>query len=151
MALADVVVKWSGIPVSAMDVYTDIFKLGENEIQIKDELPGQYKANPIAYFKNLGEDHGHFRIMFENTFEDTLRELQQADFSILNGITYFGRRNVQNHASKMYAMIFDLDGVTESTLNNFFSGAFVGEAYPVPNYVVLSGHGVHLYLSLIHI
>lgn len=145
MALVDVVMKWSGVPVSAIDVYTDIFKLGENEIQIKDEVPGQYKANPIAYFKNLGEDHGHFRIMFENTFEDTLRELQQADFSILNGITYFGRRNVQNHASKMYAMIFDLDGVTESTLNNFFSGAFVGEAYPVPNYVVLSGHGVHLY------
>lgn len=143
--LADIVEQWTGILVSPMDVYKDIFKLGDGEIQKEGEAPGQYKANPIAYFRNMDEAHGHFRIMFEDTFEDTLAELQQADFSILNGITYFGRRNVQNHASKMYAMIFDLDGVTDSTLDNFFNGAFVGDAYPIPNYVVLSGHGVHLY------
>lgn len=143
--LADIVEQWNGVLVSPMDVYKDIFKLGDGEIQKEGEAPGQYKANPIAYFRNNAEDRGHFRIMFEDTFENTLAELQQADFSILNGITYFGRRNVQDHASKMYAMIFDLDGVTEHTLNNFFSGAFRAKAYPIPNYVVLSGHGVHLY------
>ena len=45
----------------------------------------------------------------------------------------------------MYAMIFDIDGITDETLNNFLSGAYVSEAYPVPNYVVLSGHNIHLY------
>lgn len=145
MSLADVVEQWNGILVSPMDVYKDIFKFGEEEIQKNGESPGQYKANPIAYFRNNDADHGYFRIMFEDTFEDILTELQQADFSILNGITYFGRRNVQDHASKMYAMIFDLDGVTDYTLNNFFSGAFNAQVYPIPNYVVLSGHGVHLY------
>lgn len=45
----------------------------------------------------------------------------------------------------MFAMIFDLDGVTDKTLNAFLNGAYEVDAYPVPNYVILSGHGVHLY------
>ena len=63
----------------------------------------------------------------------------------MNGLTYFGKRNAAENASKMYAMIFDIDGITDETLNNFLSGAYVSEAYPVPNYVVLSGHNIHLY------
>lgn len=142
----DVLMKWGGYEVTAMDVYTDMFKLGEGFIQKEGEPPGQFKANPIAYYRKKGAKTGHYRVMFEDTFEKVLEEVQQADdFSLLNGITYFGRRNVQAHASKMFAMIFDLDGVTDSTLNNLLSGAIVGHAYPVPNYVILSGHGVHLY------
>ena len=71
--------------------------------------------------------------------------MQEADFSLVNGLTYFGRKNTIQNASKMYAMIFDLDGTTETTLNNFLSGAYAAEAYPVPNYIALSGHNVHLY------
>lgn len=142
--LEDVLIKWGGVEVSAMDVYTDMFKLGYNEIQCDSEEAGLYKANPIGYWKN-GTAKGHYRIMFDDTFEETLKELQEADFSILNGITYFGRKNVQEHASKMYAMIFDLDGVTDKTLNAFLNGAYEVDAYPIPNYIALSGHGVHLY------
>ena len=137
--------EWGGVEEAPLDVYRTIFRIGENEIQRENEEPGSFKANPIAYWKNEGEKSGHFRIMFDDTFEETLAELQQADFAILNGITYFGRKNTQEHASKMYAMIFDIDGVTPKTLNAFLNGAHVVDAYPVPNYVVLSGHGVHLY------
>lgn len=144
--LQDVLTEWGASEVTPMEVYTDIFKLGEGYIQQSDEPPGEFKANPIGYYKNKNEDTGHFRIFFEDTFEVTLRELQQADgFCIINGISYFGRKNVQEHASKMFAMIFDLDGVTDKTLNAFLSGAIQGQAYPVPNYVALSGHGIHLY------
>ena len=143
--LKDIIENWGGYEVSSMEMYKDIFQLGHNEIQKSDEQSGQFKSNPVAYYKNNNEKKGHFRIMFEDTFEETLKELQKADFAILNGITYFGRRNVQTHASKMYAMIFDLDGVNDAKLNNFFSGAFKANAYPIPNYVVLSGHGVHFY------
>lgn len=145
MTLADAIVEWGGIEVSAMDVYSDIFNLGFNEIQKENEPSGAYKANPIGYFKYNEAQKGHFRIMFDDTFEKTLKELQDADFAILNGITYFGRKNVQEHASTMRAMIFDLDGTDAKHLANFFSGAFRGNAYPVPNYVVMSGHNVHLY------
>lgn len=141
----DVVRRWGGYPVEPMDVYRDMFRLGEGYLQKHGEPAGEFKANPVAYWKNEDKEKGHFRIMFEDTFEEVLNELQEADFAILNGITYFGRKNVQEHASKMFAMIFDLDGVTDATLGNFFSGAINGGAYPVPNYVVFSGHGVHLY------
>ena len=140
MSLADVLGQWGGVEVTAMEVYTDMFCLGTNEIQKNGEEKGLYKANPIGYWKT-GSGKGHYRIMFD----DTLRELQEADFAILNGISYFGRKNVQNHASKMYSIIFDIDGVTDRTLNAFLSGAFRVDAYPIPNYIALSGHGVHLY------
>lgn len=145
--LSDVLLSWNAVEVPAMDFYTDVFKLGEGYIQKENESRGLYKANPIGYWKNDGEERGHFRILFEDTFEEILKELQNADFALLNGISYFGRRRDQEHASKMYSMIFDLDGVTDETLNNFLSGAVVAEVYPVPNYVVLSGHNVHLYYN----
>ena len=144
--LEDVLRKWGGKEVSPMDVYTDMFHLGENQIQRKGEPKGEFKSNPLGYWKNHGDNKGHYRILFDDDFQETLKELQQADFSILNGITYFGRKNVQAHASKMYAMIFDLDGVTDETLGNFLYNCFSNSPiYPFPNYIVLSGHGVHLY------
>ena len=143
--LEDVIKKWGGSAVTAMQVYTDIFRLGTGCIQLKNEPPGSYKANPVGYYKKKNQDKGHFRVLFEDDFEEVLKEMQRVDFAILNGISYFGRRNLQAHASKMFAMIFDLDGVTDESLNSFFSGAIKSKAYPVPNYIALSGHGVHLY------
>ena len=105
--LADIIRQWGGYEVTPMQAYRDVFKLGEGYIQTSEEPAGQFKANPIAYWKNDNSETGHFRIMFEDTFEETLKELQDADFAILNGTSYFGRRNVQEHASKMYAMPFD--------------------------------------------
>lgn len=145
--LEDVLKDWSGMEVSAMEVYTDIFKLGTGQIQKEgqDEETRNLKSNPVAYWKNDKDLKGHYRILFDDTFPEILKELQEADFSILNGITYFGRKNLQANANRMYALIFDLDGVTDETLNNFLSGAFRAKVYPVPNYVMLSGHGIHLY------
>ena len=143
--LESVLLRWGGIEVSAMDVYRDVFRLGEGFIQRKNEGSREYKANPIGYWRDNGAPHGHYRVLFEDDFEECLQEMQRADFSIINGLTYFGRKNLQAHASKMYSMIFDLDGVTDETLNAFLHGAFSADAYPIPNYIALSGHGVHLY------
>ena len=128
-----------------MDVYSDMFHLGEGLIQKSGSESQNGKSNPLGYWKSSGAQKGHYRILFDDTFEETLRELQDADFAIVNGITYFGRKNIQASANKMYALIFDLDGITDSTLNNFLSGAIRAKAYPVPNYIILSGHGIHLY------
>lgn len=145
--LEDILKKYNGVEVSAMEVYSDMFCLGENIIQKNGEEKGEFKSNPLGYWKNDKDSKGQYRIMFDDTFEETLEELQQADFAIMNGISYFGRKNLQEHASKMFAMIFDLDGVTEETLGNFLHSCFTKEfnIYPLPNYIILSGHGVHLY------
>ena len=93
--LSDVIILWGGQEVTAMDVYRNMFQFGEGYLQKENEPKGLHKANPIAYWKNDEAKHGHYRVMFEDKFEELLPELQAADFSILNGITYFGRKNVQ--------------------------------------------------------
>jgi hypothetical protein len=145
--LQDIIEKWGGKEVTPIEVYTDIFKLGSGYIQKYNQEERNKVANPLGYYKSDTSKTGHYRVFFEDTFTETLEEMQKADFSIVNGITYFGRKNTQNHASKMFCMIFDLDGVTDSTLNAFFSGAHVKDykVYPLPNYIALSGHGLHLY------
>ncbi len=145
--LEDVLKQYGGEEVDAFTVYKDIFFIGRGMIQRENEPPGQHKANPLGYYRRKGEEKGHYRILFEDTFEKTLKELQAADFCIVNGLSYFGRKNVQERASKMYAMIFDIDGVTDSGLKNLLNGGFNEQydIYPLPNYVVLSGRGVHFY------
>lgn len=143
--LEDVLKEYGGQEVSAMEVYTDIFRLGEGVIQSSGSSR-DHRPNPIGYWKNGNQRTGHFRVMLEDTFEESLKEMQDADFSLMNGITYYGRRRDQARSSKMYAMIFDLDGVTDVTLNRFVHGAKSEfEIYPLPNYIILSGTGVHLY------
>ena len=142
--LQDVCDRWNMPEVTAEEVYTDIFRLGEGYIQKAGETRNM-KGNPLVYMKSHNRQKGEYRILLEDTIMDTLKEAQEADFSIVNGLTYFGRKNIQAAAHQMYAMIFDLDGVTEDTLMDFFSGAIRADTYPTPNYISLSGHGVHLY------
>lgn len=145
--LQDIIKDYNGVEVPALEVYKDIFRIGEGYIQRFNDDSHNLKANPLGYYRNKGDSKGHYRVFFEDTFEETLQELQQSDFAIINGISYFGRRNTQEHASKMFCMIFDLDGVTDNTLKNFLHGAYTKDytIYPIPNYIITSGHGVHLY------
>lgn len=147
--LSDVVEKWGGAAEAPMDLYTDLFRLGEGAIQRAGEAPGQFKANPLIIGHSGGEGgRMHRKIMFEDTFAETLAEFQEMDWAFMSACTYFGRSNSAERQSKLYALVFDIDGVEDANLNNFFSGALVGGAYPVPQHVVLSGHGVHLYYVL---
>lgn len=146
--LAKILEDRGGVEVTALDMYKDMFRLGEGFIQRSgaDTESNNLKANPIAYYKNKNSNTGHYRIFFEDTFEETLKECQEADFCIINGLTYFGRKNESAHASKMYALIIDLDGVGERQLFNLMDGALSEFPYwHLPNYITLSGHGLHLY------
>lgn len=136
---------WNGEEVDALEVYGDIFRLGEGQIQREGVESRDFKSNPIAYWKNDKDQKGHYRILFDDTFPEVLKECQEADFCIVNGITYYGRKNLQSSAGKMYALIFDLDGVTEKGLRALWSQCVNAEILPLPNYLILSGHGVHLY------
>ena len=145
--LEDEIKEWGGQEVTPLEVYADVFKFGEGYIQ-KNKDDKRQVANPLGYYRRDGHKHGHYRIMFEDDFPELLKELQEADFALLNGVSYWGRKNTQQQASKLFAFIFDYDGVTKKTLGNFMSGAFRANAYPVPNYVILSGNNCHLYYVL---
>lgn len=147
--LSDVIEKWGGRSEAPIDLYKDVFRLGDGFIQRDGELPGQFKANPLIIGHSGGEiGRMHRKIMFEDTFAETLAEFQSMDWAFMSPCTYFGRSNSAERQSKLCALVFDIDGVDDLNLNNFFSGAVVGGAYPMPQHVVLSGHGVHLYYVL---
>lgn len=147
MSLESVLLEYGASEVSAMDVYSDVFQLGCGFIQTDGEPGGQHKANPII----LGSFGGkrRRRILFEDTFEETLTEFQGADWAITNGLTYWGKANTADAQSKMCALIFDLDGQDDGTLNALlYNCRSEHPIYPEPNYVILSGHNVHLYYVL---
>lgn len=158
MSLESVLLEHGAFEVSAMDVYSDIFQLGYGFIQTEGEPSGEHKANPII----VGSFGGHYdedgklegdrvrrRILFEDTFEDTLAEFSDANWAITNGLTYWGRANTADAQSKMCALIFDLDGQDDVTLRNFFYNCRSDYPYyPDPNYIILSGHNIHLYYVL---
>lgn len=147
MSLESVLLDFGAHEVSAMDVYSDVFMLSTGFIQREGEEPGRHKANPIV----LGSFDGRMRrrILFEDTFEETINEFQKADWAITNGLTYWGRANTAEAQSKMCAMIFDLDGQDDGTLRNLLYNCRSDyPIYPEPNYVILSGHNVHLYYVL---
>lgn len=147
--LSELVEQWGGVAESPMALYTDVFRLGGGFIQREGEPPGSFKANPLIIGYSGGKNgRMHRKIMFEDTFADTLAEFQDMDWAFMSACTYFGRTNSAERQSKLYALVFDIDGVEDSNLNNFLSGANVGGAYPVPQHIVLSGHGIHLYYVL---
>lgn len=143
--LADALSSLGGVPVTPFDFYYDVYKVGSGFIQKVGEK-GHLKGNPVGY-RHDKDGKGKFVILFEDTLEENLKTLWDAsDFSILSGCTYYGRRNVQEHAAKMHSLVFDLDGVTAESLKRMLFGMRgPTPIYPYPNYIVSSGHGVHLY------
>lgn len=139
--------------VSAMELYGDVFKLGTGFLTKAGEHRDSHDFNGNPIF--LGSWDGKIRreMGFEDTFEEQLGRFQQADWAILNGLTYWGRVNDGQHQNKLCAFVFDYDidkqKQVPKKLYNFLYGAFSeSKLYPVPNYMVLSSHNVHLYYVL---
>src|SRR5699024_11369994 len=79
--MIDILLKYGAEERSGLDVYIDIFKLGQNYIQTSDETVdnNNLKTNPILVMKDEGSAVRR-RIMFEDQFEDLLFEAQKSDF-----------------------------------------------------------------------
>lgn len=143
--LDNVLEDYGAMKKTPLEAYTDIFRLGQGRLQCKgDKEEKGVKGNPIAYCRNVADEHGKFWIMFEDDFPSLLEVIAEYDFAVLNGLTFVGRKNKAEAAVAMYAMILDLDGVTDVTLNRFLYGC-CNDIYPMPSYIILSGHGIHLY------
>ena len=104
-----------------------------------------FKGNPIAYSRTKTDNPktGRFHIMFRDKFDEKLAEIQSRPFAILNGLTYLGKKNKLSMANKMYALMFDIDGVTGQTLYGFLYLAQNYKEAPIPSIITLSGTGVH--------
>ena len=89
------------------------------------------------------------RIMFSDQWENDYMEfIERNPLTLCSGLAYRGKSNKLEHAQRMNALIFDLDGVGLKELRNLFL-RFGGDPtrlrrLPMPTYLVLSGTGLHV-------
>ncbi len=90
------------------------------------------------------------KIMLNDTWQqDYTENIENNPLTLCSGLTYRRRENRLEHAQRMNALIFDLDGVGDSEIRSLFL-RFGGEPervrrLPMPTFLVLSGNGLHVY------
>lgn len=109
---------------------------------------GCWKYNPIVFYQEVvdGQKKNRHRIILKED-DESLRFLSGRKFAIMSPITYVGRNNTQENARYLYALAFDLDGVSMRCHHKMFDLVEKG-IMPMPNIIVNSGHGYHLYYLL---
>ena len=132
--------------VGGYDFYRELFP--DNELYgVKyDDF-----SHPSAVYLYHGEDERlHRRKMYHDTWEQDYTEfVEQNLLTLCSGLVYRRNKNRLEHAQRMNALIFDLDGVGIGELRNLFL-RFDGDPQrvrrlPMPTFLVLSGNGLHLY------
>lgn len=133
----------------------------------------QFQYNPIAFFKSKATrkkpkegqepeyDKNSHKIVLKDDWEG--RDwLQTRQFAIMSPITYVGGTTANKYARYLYAFAIDLDGVGGEQLHVLFSKMttfypsnmrkpvpMCGKPFiPLPNIIVNSGHGLHLYYTM---
>lgn len=109
---------------------------------------GCWRYNPIVFYQEVvdGQKKNRHRIILKED-DESLRFLSGRKFAIMSLITYVGRNNTQENARYLYALAFDLDGVSMRCHHKMFDLVEKG-IMPMPNIIVNSGHGYHLYYLL---
>lgn len=109
---------------------------------------GCWRYNPIVFYQEVvdGQKKNRHRIILKED-DESLRFLSGRKFAIMSPITYVGRNNTQENARYLYALAFDLDGVSMRCHHKMFDLVEKG-IIPMPNIIVNSGHGYHLYYLL---
>ena len=140
----------------------------ENAGKEHDYSEGQFQYNPIVFYKAKRKGaKGNVRHQDgtgssdQNTHRLVLKDdwkskdwLQSRYFALMAPITYVGKTTANKNARFLYAFAVDLDGVGIEQLQMLFKGFRLTwkqdlikglPRIPVPNIIVNSGHGVHLY------
>ena len=135
--------------VSGYDFYREMFPNNERS----DERHMDYShPNAIYLYREQTSDgfkRMRRRIMFSDQWENDYMEfIEQNPLTLCSGLSYRGKSNKLEHAQRMNALIFDLDGVGLKELRNLFL-RFGGDPtrlrrLPMPTYLVLSGTGLHV-------
>jgi hypothetical protein len=109
---------------------------------------GCWRYNPIVFYQEVvdGQKKNRHRIILKDD-DASLLFISGRKFAIMSPITYVGRNNTQENARYLYAMAFDLDGVSLRKHHKMFDLVKRG-MMPMPNLIVNSGHGYHLYYLL---
>lgn len=131
-----------------------------------DYSGSQFQYNPIVFFKSKrkrkrkknGEEEelNTHRLIFKDDWQTT-DWLQTRLFALMSPITYVGKTCENKNARYLYSFVVDLDGVGVEQLQLLIT--YIGRVWPggpleglpiipLPNIIVNSGHGLHLYYTL---
>lgn len=143
-----------------------------NHLPHESYKESQFQYNPIAFFKTKTKrkkpkkdqdpeyDKNSHKIVLKDDWEGRAW-LQTRHFAIMAPITYVGGTTANKNARYLYAFAIDLDGVGMDELRVLLSKLttcypnmkkavpMCGKPFiPLPNIIVSSGHGLHLYYTM---
>ncbi len=140
--------------VDGYSFYKEIFPDNENSGEKHRDFS---HPNAIYLFRNMNYEDSdkqprmHRRVMLNDTWEnDYMEYVEKSPCCLCGGLAYRTNVNQLNNAQKMYAMIFDLDGVGKNELLTLFkrfelpSDHASGRTLPRPTFINCSGNGLHL-------
>ena len=145
--------------IDCHDFYRFIFP--EDSLQICDELDsGSGVGNAIRMdivnqwvMDKDGEKH-HVQRGIQTVITDDLTYLfvcpkninkSNIIMSNINLNSYFGNRRLRTRIDKIFGLIIEVDGVVRETQMNVLLDNIEDENIPIPNFLVNSGHGLHIY------
>lgn len=129
-------------PVSPREFYDDIFPDADLERQ---NHPEDHRANMIiAYRVDLSNGKSMMRNELVFRGKAGLDHVAGNTFALCGMCTYSGKRRTAVNARMCYGFAFDLDGVAAEECRTVLLG-IVKKVLPCPQYIVNSGHGLHLY------
>ena len=133
--------------VGGYEFYAELFP----DIESSGELHTDFShPNAVYLYRDEEKKRERRRIMLKDTWEqDYMEYVEENPLTLCSGLVYRGRSNKLEHAQRMNALIFDLDGVGLGELRNLFL-RFGGDPeklrrLPMPTFLVLSGTGLHVY------
>ena len=133
--------------VSMREFYDDIFPDEdlEREGHPEDHKPNMIIAYQVDYTdKKTGEKKVGMKNEVIFAGKAGLENAYKSKFALCSLCTFSGRRRTAKNAFKCYGFCFDLDGVGEKECQTFIS-AVAHKIIPCPQYIVNSGHGLHIY------
>lgn len=144
-----------GREVDAFFMYQDIFNYGKD---LQDKSISFYSSNNkyILICVRIPKDRDNEKVKQVIIHKDLneLKNIINSDdmyFNILSCISYCGHSKNKKNARYMYALVIDLDSIIANYKNTedyglmLLDGYIRGNRLLIPNYIVSSGHGIHIY------
>lgn len=136
--------------VDGFEFYREIFPNNEN---LGERHTDFSHPNALYLYRDVSDlEHKRLkrRVMLNDTWkQDYDTYVKGNPMTLCSGLVYRRKSNKLENAQRMNALIFDLDGVGYSEIQNLFL-RFGGDPQrlrrlPMPTFLVLSGTGLHLY------
>ena len=128
--------------VEPLDFYREIFPSGSFQEQGNTD---RKSGNGMLIYKNEDGRYKH-RYIFDDLAE--IPNWYGKEDVYIRSSSFIGKRSKNENASMIHALVFDLDGQEIKELRMVMQFMRKGTNIPKATFVVLSGHGLHLYYVL---